>query len=85
MELEGEKVTPFKEKLRTILKARKIPLTRFDADTGIDRRNFFYRKNKSHQHCRYIYMAIAYYLNMTVEELVDGTDAEVDWYGDAGI
>ena len=85
MELEGEKMTPFREKLRAILKARKIPLTRFDDDTGIDRANFFYRKGRqaSHKHCRYIYMAIAYYLDMTVEELIEGTDAEIDWYGDA--
>jgi hypothetical protein len=30
-------------------------------------------------------MAIAYYLNMDVEELIAGTDAEIDWYGDYGI
>lgn len=85
MERYGEKVTPFKEKLRAILKARKIPLTKFAFDTGVDRANFFYRKDKTRKHCRYIYMAIAYYLDMTVEELIEGTDAEVDWYGDAGI
>ena len=78
-------MTPFKEKLRVILKARKISLTKFHEDTGIDRANFFYRKNRTHKHCRYIYMAIAYYLSMTVEELIEGTDAEIDWYGDAGI
>jgi hypothetical protein len=27
-------------------------------------------------------MAIAYYLEMSVEELIEGTDAEKDWYGD---
>lgn len=76
----------FREKLRAILKERGIPLTRFDEDTGIDRANFFYRKNKSHAHCRYVYMAIAYYLKMDVEELIAGTDAEIDWHrGDAGM
>lgn len=80
-------MTPFKEKLRKILKKRKIPLIRFEEDTGIDRANFFYRKGKleSHKHCRYIYMAIAYYLDMDVEDLIAGTDAEIDWYGDFGI
>lgn len=77
-------MTPFKDKVRTLLQERGIPLTKFQDDTGIDRANFFYRRF-SHRHCRYIHMAIAYYLNMDVEELVTGTDAEIDWYGDAGI
>lgn len=74
---------PLKDKVKAILKSRKIPLTRFAEETGIDRANFFYRD--MHKHCRYIHMAIAYYLDMDVEELVAGTDAEFDWYGDCGI
>ena len=77
-------MTPFRDKVKAILKERGIPLTKFQDDTGINRENFFYRR-QSHKHCRYIHMAIAYYLNMDVEELVTGTDAEIDWYGDAGI
>ncbi len=71
---------PFKDKLRKILKERKISLNRFSEETGINRANFFYRKNVTHQHCRYIYMAIAYYLGMSVAELIEGTDGEEDWY-----
>lgn len=71
---------PFKEKLREILKERGITLTQFGVETGINRENFFYRRD-SHKHCLYIYMAIAYYLGMSVEELIEGTDGENDWYG----
>lgn len=65
---------PFKTKLRNILKQRKISLTRFSEETEIDRTNFFYKD--MHKHCRYVYMAIAYYLDMTLEELLEGTDEE---------
>lgn len=75
---------PFKDRVRTLLYQKGISLRKFSDDTGINRENFFYRK-KSQKHCRYIHMAIAYYLDMDVEELVLGTDAEVDWYGDYGI
>lgn len=74
---------PFKTKLRQILKQRKITLLRFSEETGIDRVSFFYKGR--HKHCRYIYMAIAYYLDMSVEDLIAGTDGEIDWYGDCGI
>lgn len=70
----------FKEKVKAILKERKISLLKFSDDTGIDRGNFFYRDR--HKHCRYIHMAIAYYLGVDVKELTAGTDAEIDWYGD---
>ena len=72
---------PFKDKVKAILKSRKIPLTRFAEETQIDRANFFYKD--MHRHCKYIHMAIAYYLGMDVIELVSGTDAEDDWYCDA--
>ena len=75
---------PFKEKLRKLLKERGITLKQFSVDTSINRERFFYNKDH-HKHHLYIYMAIAYYLGMTVEELVEGTDGEIDWYGDAGI
>jgi len=65
---------PFKTKLKSILKKRKISLTRFSEDTGISRENFFYRDR--HKHCKYIYMVIAYYLGMPLEELLEDTDME---------
>ena len=74
-----DELIPFKQRLKDILRERNITILRFCEDTGINRENFFYRK-ANHKHCRYIYLAIAYYLNMTVEELVKGTDAEDDWY-----
>ena len=77
-------MTPFKDRVRSILKERKISLLRFSDDLGLSRENFFYTRG-CHKHCRYIHMAIAYYLNMDVEELIAGTDAEIDWYGDTGV
>ena len=73
---------PFKAKLRAILKERNILVTDFCLDTGINRQSFFHKHNRHH---RTTYMAIAYYLSMKVEELIDGTDAEADYYGDKGI
>lgn len=75
---------PFKARVREILEERRIPIYEFQENTGIDRTSFFYRRD-AHKHCRYIHMAIAYYFDMDVEELIAGTDAEIDWYGDLGI
>jgi transcriptional regulator with XRE-family HTH domain len=75
---------PFKARVREILEERRIPIYEFQENTGIDRTSFFYRRD-AHKHCRYIHMAIAYYFDMDVEELIAGTDAEIDWYGDYGI
>lgn len=74
----------FKDRVRYLLYQRQIPIYKFQEDTGIDRTNFFYKRD-AHKHCRYIHMAIAYYFGMDVEELIAGTDAEIDWYGDYGI
>ena len=71
-------LVPFKEKLKDILRERKIGLYQFCADTGIDRTTFFYREG--HKHHKAYFMAIAYYMHMTVEDLVDGTDAMDIWY-----
>lgn len=71
---------PFEQKLRQILCERNITILQFSLDTGIDRWGLFYKKQQ-HKHHRSKLMAIAYYLKMTVEELVDGTDAMEDWYG----
>ncbi len=75
---------PFKVRVREILEERKIPIFEFQESTGINRTSFFYKRD-AHKHCRYIHMAIAYYFDMDVEELIAGTDAEIDWYGDLGI
>ena len=75
----------FEQRLRDILYEREIPINRFSDDTDINRENFFYCKNMLQRHRRHIYMAIAYYFNMDVEDLIRGTDAEIDFYGDMGI
>lgn len=76
----------FDQRLRDLLYARDITITQFSEDTGINRINFFYRKSRpKRRRRRYVYMAIAYYLGVDVEDLVAGTDAEIDFYGDAGI
>ena len=67
----------FDQKLRQILWDRGISIVQFSLDTGITR-SYFYKKG--HKHHRAYFMAIAYYLNMTVEELIDGTDAVDEWY-----
>lgn len=78
------KTESFKDRVRYLLYQRQIHIYKFQEDTGIDRTNFFYKRD-AHKHCRYIHMAIAYYFGMDVEELIAGTDAEIDWYGDYGI
>ena len=75
---------PFKDRVKAVLKEHKISQVKFSEDTGINRENFFNRKTKR-KHSRHIYMAIAYYFSMDVEELIADTDAENDWYGDEGI
>ena len=70
--------TCFIERLVAILHSRNITISQFCQDTGIYRARFFYQKGNKHR--KVYYMAIAYYLNMTVENLVDGTDAMDDWY-----
>lgn len=74
---------PFKDRVRKILKQRNITVFEFTEDTGIDRGRFFH-SNPS-KRSRHVYMAIAYYFGMNVDELVAGTDAEFDLYGDCGI
>lgn len=78
------KTEPFKDRVRDLLYQRQIPIYKFQEETGIERTNFFYKRD-AHKHSRYIHMAIAYYFDMDVEELIAGTDAEIDWYGDYGI
>ena len=66
------KLIPFNDRLRQILYDKDISTYRFEIETGISRR-FFYRYN--HKINRSTLMGIAYYLDMRVEDLVDGTTA----------
>ena len=76
-------IEPFKDRVRKILKQRNITVFEFTEDTGIDRGKFFH--SMPNKRSRHVYMAIAYYFGMNVDELVAGTDAEFDLYGDCGI
>lgn len=71
----------FKEKLKKILKEQNIPVSKFCEDLGLDRSNFFCRKKSSNGHKPHVYMAIAYYFGVDVEELLADTDALNDFYG----
>ena len=71
---------PFRDKLRKILREKHITVFQFCQDTGFDRASFFYRKKRGDHHGRHVYMAIAYYLGMDVDNLLDGTDAMDDFY-----
>jgi hypothetical protein len=73
-----DNLIPFPKRVRQLLKERDISPYRFEIETGIARQ-FFYKKDVK-KHNKATMMAIAYYLNMRVEELVDGTDAMEYWY-----
>lgn len=64
--------------MRILLFDKGITTMQFEADTGMSRR--FLYKGYQRKLCRSTLMALAYYLGMTVEELVDGTDAMQYWY-----
>ena len=66
---------PFSKRLSQLLRERGITVEQFEAD-GMSR-HIIYDKRK-HRHLTL--MGLAYYLGITVEELVDGTTAEEDWF-----
>ena len=66
---------PFSKRLSQLLRERGITVEQFEAD-GMSR-HIIYDKRK---HRRLTLMGLAYYLGITVEELVDGTTAEEDWF-----
>lgn len=72
----GDQIS-FIEKLRMILKERDISTHQFERDTLIARRIFYDKGRSLHKSTL---MAIAYYLKMDAEEMVEGTDAEDVWY-----
>lgn len=71
-------MTPLCDRLRQLLRERKISMNRFEQETGMSRM-IFYPQHRG-KFTRSILMALAYYLETTVEELVEGTSAEDDWY-----
>ena len=66
---------PFSKRLSQLLRERGITVEQFEAD-GMSR-HIIYDKSKRR---RVTLMGLAYYLGITVEELVDGTTAEEDWF-----
>lgn len=72
----GDRIS-FIDKLRMLLKERGISTHKFQRETLIDRKIFY---NKERQLHKSTLMAIAYYLKMDAEEMVEGTDAEDVWY-----
>lgn len=66
---------PFSRRLSQLLRERGITVEQFEAD-GMSR-HIIYDKSKRR---RVTLMGLAYYLGITVEELVEGTTAEEDWY-----
>ena len=70
---------PFETRLKELLQKEGVSLNRMEIDTGISRTSFAPSRTKGHNHKPSTYMAIAYYLDMSVEDLVSGTDAEETW------
>ena len=68
---------PVGRRISDLLYNKGISTLKFEMDTGIARRILYSSKHRPH---RSTLMAVAYYLEMTVEELVAGTDAEERWY-----
>ena len=68
---------PIGQKISSLLYSRGISTNKFERDTGIARRILYPSEYKPR---RATLMAVAYYLDTTVEELVSGTDAEENWH-----
>lgn len=66
---------PFSKRLSQLLRERGITIEQFEAD-GMSK-HIIYDKRKRR---RLTLMGLAYYLGITVEELVYGTTAEEDWF-----
>lgn len=70
-------IIPFTLRLRRLLDERNISIRQFSNDTSIDP-HIFYEKNRRYR--KATLMAIAYYLGITVEDIVNGTEAADYWY-----
>lgn len=68
----------FKDRLLAILGERDISISRFEQETGIHRCIFTRNRNKKPR--KATLLAIAYVLDMRVEDLIKGTDAEEYYY-----
>lgn len=68
---------PIGNRIKLLLYKRDVSTQQFERDTGISRRIFYPQKAKI---TRSLLMAVAYYLEMKVEDLIDGTDAFDCWY-----
>lgn len=73
-----EKKEHFGDRVRRLLKERGKTSTDLEIETGMARRILY--KFYDNRPTRSTLMALAYYLGVTVEELVDGTDQEDAWY-----
>lgn len=70
-------VQPFHERLRQLLRERGISHNQYERETGMSRGVLYPREYRP---TRSLLMALAYYFGITVEELVEGTDAFYDWH-----
>ena len=70
----------FEDKLHRELVARGKSFNRMEAEVGINHSTFSGKRGRG-CHNRPTLMAVAYYLGITVEDLVAGTDMEDYWYG----
>ena len=70
---------PFKDRLRQILYDKNITIYKLVKDTSISTR-IFYDRGRKHKISKSMLMALAYYLDMKVEDLVEGTTAMDSWY-----
>ena len=70
--------TPFHQRLCDLLRERGISKSRMARETGMDRMLFYRGRRK--RYTKSTLMACAYYLGITGEEMVEGTDAANDWY-----
>lgn len=67
----------FSDRLWQLLQEREISSLRFEQETGISRKILYNYKRKINKS---MLMGIAYYLDMRVEELVEGTTAMDSWH-----
>lgn len=74
-----DKLIPFKDRLRQILYDKNITTYKFIKDTSISSR-ILYDRGQKHKVSKSMLMALAYYLDMKVEDLVEGTTAMDSWY-----
>ena len=73
----------FEDKLKALLKERGLTLRQMEWDTGICRLSFAPSRAVV-AHRPSTLMAMAYYLQLTVEDLVEDTDLEDHWHDRSG-